>query len=243
MKTIKFGIIICAAMVSMTACKKGGVFCHKANGNVVTEERSHTDFTDISVELAADLYIEQSTDYSVKIEASDNLQEIIETKVKGSTLEIDLKKGKCIKNNHEIKVYVTLPTLNGVAISGSGDVYIPNKLESDNLDISISGSGNLWLDSLDVNNLETSISGSGDFYLAGVDTAYSQEISISGSGEIHSFDMPVKHSDIRISGSGECEVNATETLKVNISGSGDIIYKGNPIVDQNISGSGSVKHF
>lgn len=241
MKTLRAGIIIGAVLLSFTSCKKGGLFCYKGDGNIVTEVRDHDGFKNISLEMGGTIYLEQGKDYDVQIEASENLMEIIETEVSGSTLEIDLKKGTCLKNSGEIKIYITTPDIQDISISGSGDVYARNLLAVDDLDISISGSGNFELDSLDIDNLDVSISGSGDLYLNSIDTVNTQKIRISGSGDINSFNMPVLKSDISISGSGDCEVHVVNELEVNISGSGDVVYKGHPLVYQNISGSGSVK--
>ncbi|NOQ73421.1 MAG: hypothetical protein GQ574_15555 [Crocinitomix sp.] len=243
MKRIKITFIFCSLLLFATGCKKGGVFCYQPDGNVVTQEREHTDFSKISLEMAADLYVTQGDEYSVSIEASNNLMEIIETKVSGTTLEIDLKKGKCIKNNYDVKVYITLPELKDLSISGSGDVFIPNKMTSDDLELDISGSGSLEIDSLFVNHVEMVISGSGDVMLTAMDTIETETIDISGSGEVRAFNVPSKTVEIRVSGSGECEVYAIDRLDVNISGSGDVTYKGNPIIDQRISGSGSIKPY
>ncbi len=88
MKNIKLSILTIIIATSFSSCKKGGVFCYKGNGELVTEERIHTGFTEISLESTGDLFVEQGSDYSVEIETSENLMDIIETKVKGSTLEI-----------------------------------------------------------------------------------------------------------------------------------------------------------
>jgi hypothetical protein len=243
MKKLKITLGICTLMLLIGSCKKGGVFCYQPDGNITSQERIHSDFSKIALGMAADLYVTQGEEYAVSIEASNNLMEIIETKVSGTTLVIDLKRGKCIKNNYDVKVYITLPDLQTLSISGSGDVFIPNKLITDDLKLDISGSGSLELDSLEANDLSTTISGSGDLYITAIDTIESQTIKISGSGEIHTFDVPAKDVSIRVSGSGECEVFAIETLEVDISGSGDVIYKGNPVIDQRISGSGSIKPY
>jgi hypothetical protein len=243
MKIIKTTLMICVVVLVASACKKGGIFCYQADGNEVTEERTHSGFSKIALEIAADLYVTQGDEYGVNIEASENLMEIIETKVSGTTLVIDLKKGKCIKNDHSIKVYITLPELKELNVSGSGDIFVPNKLITDELELDISGSGRVEMDSLFVNHIETKISGSGEIILVAMDTVETEKIDISGSGEIRAFDVLAKTVDIRVSGSGECQVHAIETLEVDISGSGDVTYKGNPIIDQRISGSGTLKPF
>ena len=243
MKTLKSGIIICMALVAFTSCKKGGVFCYKGDGNIVKEERVHTSFDEISLELAGDVYLKQGADFKVEIEASKNLIEVIETKVKGDVLKIDTKKNKCIKGNSDIKFYITMPEIRGISISGSGDVIAREEMDLDDLDISISGSGDIRIDSLRVNDISTSISGSGDVRLTTLDTANYQYISISGSGEVSAFDAPVKESDIRISGSGGCKVHAIDRLNIKISGSGDVVYKGTPSITQTTSGSGTIRPY
>lgn len=236
-------LVICTLTLIIGSCKKGGVFCYHPDDNILTQQREHNDFSEISLEMSADLYVTQGEEYTVSIEASNNLMEIIETKVSGTTLQIDLKKGKCIKGDTEVNVYITMPSVNRISVAGSGDVFIPNKLTTAELELDISGSAGLVIDSLDVNNLETNISGSGDVFINAVDTVENQTIKISGSGEFRTFDVPTKNVAIRISGSGECEVFAIETLAIDISGKGDVTYKGNPIIDQRVSGSGSIKSY
>ncbi len=261
MRTIKFGILA-VSLVVFSSCKKGNVFCTNGDGNSITQERNHVDFNAISIEMGADIFIHQGEKYNVQIEASENLQELIETEVNGTELIIDLEKNKCIRSNEKVKIYITLPDLEEVdlrgsgniylnnemildeldmSISGSGSVFAQNSLELDNLELNISGSGDLDLDKLDVNRIDIGISGSGRANLLSVDTANFQTTSISGSGGLQTAGFPVKDLELVVSGSGNCEVNAIEKLDVVVSGSGDVRYKGNPIITQQVSGSGSIK--
>lgn len=243
MKKLKLGLLVVFAVVSVTSCKKGGVFCYKGNGNIVTEVRNVTGFTEVSLGLAADVIYTQSDDYFVSIEASDNLMEFIETDVQGSELEIDFKKNKCYNSKEPITITISSPNINALAISGSGSITSKNKLTTNTLKVSISGSGDMELDSLDLNQFNASISGSGELTAASVEDVDNQDISISGSGSINFLNMPTLNSDISVSGSGNCDVNVLNTLKVDISGSGNVRYKGNPAVTSNTSGSGSIKPY
>lgn len=243
MKIRKIGLIAGIVALTFVSCNKGGVFCYSANGTIVTEERSLTAFTNIECDLSAEVTVVQSENYKVIIETSENIIGIIETKVSGSTLEIDLKNGKCLKNNYTLKITVYLPELKGLDVSGSGDVYVPGKITSEMLDLEISGSGSIRMDSLNTNSIEADISGSGEIYLTGTDTVETQSIKISGSGSVEAINLPVKKSTIDISGSGDSKVYVLETLDVEISGSGNVIYKGNPIISQQVSGSGGIRPF
>ncbi len=243
MKIRKIGLMISLVALTFVSCNKGGVFCYSANGTVIIEERNLTAFTNIECDLSAEVTVIQSENYKVKIETSENILGIIETKVSGSTLEIDLKNGKCLKNNYSLKITVYLPELKGLDISGSGDVYVPGKIISETLDLEISGSGSVRMDSIDVNSIIADISGSGEIYLTGSDTMETQSIEISGSGSVDAINLPVRKSTIDMSGSGDSKVYVLETLDVEISGSGDVIYRGNPIISQQVSGSGGIRPF
>lgn len=243
MKISKIGWIVSVVALTLVSCNKGGVFCYSANGTIVTEERNLTAFTNIECDLSAEVTVVQSENYKVIIETSENIIGIIETKISGSTLEIDLKNGKCLKNNSTLKITVYLPELKGLDVSGSGDVYVPGKLTAETLDLEISGSGTVRMDSLDVNSLMADISGSGEIYLTGTDTVETQSIEISGSGSVEAINLPVRKSTIDMSGSGDSKVYVLETLDVEISGSGEVIYKGNPIISQQVSGSGGIRPF
>lgn len=243
MKIRKFGWIIGIVAMTFVSCNKGGVFCYTANGTIVTEERNLTAFSAIECDLSAEVTVVQSEDYKVKIETSENILDILKTEVSGSTLLIDLKKGKCLKNNYSLKITVYMPELRGLSISGSGDVYVPGKIQSEFLELEISGSGSIRMDSLKTNSIEADISGSGEMYLTGTDTVATQNIEISGSGSVEAINLPVKKSTIDISGSGDSKVFVLSTLDVEISGSGEVIYRGNPIISQQVSGSGGIRPF
>lgn len=238
-------VIIPLFLVLFTAvgCKKGGLFCYSSDGTSVSEMRSHDNFTDIHLCIDATVYINQSNDYSVEVVAAENLLPIIETKQKGDNLEIDLKRGKCLKDDSNIQIYIGLPQLEELNISGSGSVYLDHYFSTEKLKIDVSGSGEIYIDSLSTQSLDINISGSGEIELMTMDTMENQDINISGSGSINAFSAATEHADIRISGSGGCDIHATKSLNANISGSGDLRYMGNPNVSQNISGSGSVRPY
>ena len=244
MRLAVIGAVTFVALLSVTGCKKkGGLFCYKSNGDIKTEVRVHEGFDEVSLSTSADVKIIQGENYSVEVIASENILPIIKTKVSGSTLKIDLKNNTCLKSKDDIKVNVIMPELKGLNISGSGEIRMPNKMTTNDLDVKISGSGDIVADSLFNNDLSVNISGSGDLFLESLDTSHSNDIRISGSGKLNLFGMPVLKSTVNISGSGQCDLNVVESLDVKISGSGDLRYIGNPSVYQTISGSGSVRPY
>ena len=242
MKTTKITLIL-LAFAGLVSCKKGGFFCYKENGALVTETRDVSNFDEIDLSIQGNVFVTQGDHYELQVEASENILEIIKTEVKGKTLVINKKKGKCISGNPTINYYVITPELSELHISGSGDIYADGLINTNKMKMVISGSGNITLDSLETNNLEMHISGSGSMFVDGVDTMDSQSIHISGSGDVTTLNAPVNYCDVDISGSGSATVNVIQSLKVNISGSGDVIYIGTPAVTSKISGSGGVRPY
>ena len=108
------------------------------------------------------------------------------------------------------------------------------------LESSVSGSGQIYVDAESSGAFSGDVSGSGKINIQG--RAQSADLVISGSGEVHGYGLSVARCNARISGSGDIEITATDDLDANISGSGTISYKGNPNhVNSHSSGSGKVR--
>ena len=206
------------------------------------ETRDVGPFSSISLSLPADLYLTQGNDTKVVIEAEQKILDLIRTEVVGNNLKIKYKKGIWnIRSNKHIKIYVSTPDVEGLFLSGSGNIKAETQIKTKSLDFSISGSGNIVIDDLVASDIEGHISGSGDIDLSGSETAETMEISISGSGDFFAENLKVNSVELRISGSGTCRVFAVSELEASISGSGSVYYKGNPRVNAKASGSGKIR--
>jgi len=206
--------------------------------NAQKETRDVSEFTRISFGISGNLYIKQGNNQSLVLEG-DDLNEI-ETSVSGGKLKIRKKgNGWNWGWNRNIDVYITVRKLEGLNLSGSGKIIGDSKFEVDELDLSVSGSGNLELDVF-ADKIDSGISGSGKIELSGVSGFH--DVSISGSGRLSAEDMEVEEYKIRISGSGNCRINVSKEIDASVSGSGSISYKGNPDkVYHHASGSGKIK--
>ncbi|MBE9510127.1 MAG: DUF2807 domain-containing protein [Bacteroidetes bacterium] len=206
------------------------------------ETRDVGSFSSISLSISGDLYLTQGNDTKVVIEAEQKILDLIRTEVVGDNLKIKFKTGKWnIRSNKQINIYVSTPDVEGLFLSGSGNIKAETQIKTEGLDFAISGSGNIVIDDLVVSDLEGHTSGSGDINLSGSETVETMEISISGSGDLFAENLKVNDVEISISGSGTCKVFAVSELEAYISGSGSVYYKGNPMVNAKVSGSGKVR--
>ena len=129
--------------------------------------------------------------------------------------------------------------LEGVSVSGSGNLESQGTFTCDFLDLNVSGSGNLQFDAK-ANEIEANISGSGNMRLSGKSEAV--DMVISGSGRLRASDLVADRYSVRISGSGNCDIHVNSVLDARITGSGTIRYSGNPEKVYNKStGRGSIR--
>jgi hypothetical protein len=241
MKLLNLSIVaILIASLSFTSCDKE-VICTDGDGAIITKTLSIADFTGIDLEEAGDVIISQGATQEVVVTGHSNIVNKLKTDVSGDIWKIDLGRG-CF-DNYELTIMVTVPDLETVRLSGSGNITVNDFTGQNNdLELDISGSGEMFLNTFNSpNNLNVNISGSGaiTFYeeITGVNKL---DLRISGSGEFYGFLVNADECKIKVSGSGDCEVSVNDELDVNISGSGNVYYKGNPTLTQHISGSGTL---
>jgi|SRR5688572_21118457 len=143
-----------------------------------------------------------------------------------------------ISGNPDEDIYVTVPSINKVEISGTGSLESEGTFNAPELELLIIGVGQVEMNIVS-NYVKAVISGAGKIEFAG--TADSIDIDISGSGKIDAENLKVRKCSANISGSGKCLVDVTEELNTNISGSGSVYYATPPaIINNNVSGSGKV---
>ncbi|TFH47920.1 MAG: DUF2807 domain-containing protein [Bacteroidia bacterium] len=205
-----------------------------------SETRDVSGFSQVSFAVAGEVYISLGQGYKVVIEGDKDVVTDIITRVSGKDLEI--KRDKWFRTgNEKVIVHITMPSIEGIDVSGSGKVIVNDPVSGGDFEINISGSGRVYLKDVTLDDVECDISGSGGFIAEGSGTMASLEVNISGSGSYKGESVKVGTLEASISGSGSCDCNVTEILRASISGSGSIYYSGNPKIDAAISGSGKVK--
>ncbi len=239
MNKINSLLILLLTLLTITSCHiddDNGFFnCIRGEGNVVTQEITVPDFTGVKLEIAADVYITQGDDYSVIVTGQQNIIDELERDVQNGRWEIEFD--GCVKNYSELTIFIEMPLVDYLSISGSGTIYGENTLYVDEIDLKISGSGDIIFD-LNAYKIDAKVSGSGKMKLSG--EAEIANYKISGSGDYHNFQLETLVTEVNISGSGNAEVFVEDYLEVDITGSGDVYYKGYPTLDVRITGSGNV---
>lgn len=214
----------------------GGIFnCVDGDGPWETRTLDIETFKSVKLSMSLDVYITQGDEFSVEVEGKADIIDELELDVHGNTWEIETD--RCVRDIGNMKVYITMPDIESLSIPGSGDIFGENEFVVDDIELRISGSGDMDL-VLDAENVDATIPGSGEIWLEG--SSQILDLHISGSGDFNGFNFICNDVEVRISGSGDARVHAIDNLYANISGSGDVYYKGDPDIDYNISGSGDI---
>lgn len=201
-------------------------------------------FTEISLRIGAKVHLEQGEKQNLEIIAKPSTLEEIITEVKDGKLIIRFPNKDFFWKTFQpgdITINITTPEINGLGVSGSGDIIAEDQIKTKILDLAVSGSGNIRLSDLSAERVKSAISGSGDIVLAGKTAAQDLSVAISGSGNFKGLSYSADDVTIKIIGSGNVGIGANNNLYIRLSGSGNVTYKGKPQIDQSIAGSGTVR--
>lgn len=217
--------------------------CEKVigTGPVETETRNLSNFTGVSSGFSGKVNIQIGNSFQVDVSAQRAVMNVLRTNVSGGVLYIDFKNNVHVRTTEEVLVSITMPLLDYVRLSGSGDINVTGEVSSGSFNAQVSGSGNINLQKLETSGtLDARLSGSGDINIYN-GTAAHEKLQLSGSGGINFAGLTAATAEAHISGSGNIRVKVEQSLDARISGSGSIYYAGNPQVSSQISGSGKVK--
>lgn len=209
------------------------------------QTRDVSTFTKISFRVPGKLYLRQGSPQKVEIEGKADVLKEIETEVDGSRLVIG-KEGKWGDwkwgDDDAVNVYITVKDIEGLSVSGSGDIIGETRITSKDLSLNVSGSGNLKIEADASGDMEADVSGSGDLFVKG--KCRSLNSDVSGSGKANLTLSITEDADFGISGSGKIEASGSAArVKASISGSGKVLASGMETNSCNvrISGSGDVE--
>lgn len=230
----KISIIAAIALMFYSSCMIAGT---KGSGHVITKEYHETGFKNIDISSSMKVYLTQGDNYEVKIDAEDNILDLIVVKKEGDKLILKFKNNVSVSPTKDIVIHITAPDFHELEASGAGGYVSTGLIKTNELSLGLSGATKVKLD-VEVNNIMIDASGASKIILAG--NANSLAIDGSGSTKVDAFDLKTQQTHIDISGAGNANVYAEKELNVEISGAGNVNYKGSPAITQDISGAGKI---
>ena len=212
--------------------------------NAASENASYEvgDFEEITTVGPQDIVVTQGDSFSAQAEGSAEALALLQVVVEDGKLVIrpkgEYRFGFDWDRLRPATVYVTVPTLEGVSLAGSGDIRV-DKIEGDEFVGTIAGPGTLTIAAMTVDEADFRIGGSGNVVAAG--TAREARISIGGSGEVRAGGLRSRTATVSIGGSGNVSLTADDEVDVSIAGSGNVDISGPAQCSVRQFGSGNVE--
>ena len=207
------------------------------NKNVITQERKiNNDFNSIKVSTGLDLYITQSNNTSLTVEADENLHDIIITEVDNGVLKIYSEKN--IWRAKARKVYVSVNDLEELRATSGADVYSENTLKVTSLKV-VTTSGADAKISVNAENIETTATSGSDLKISGTTINHTSKAT-SGSS-IYAYGLKSQNTTARATSGADIDIHASESIDAKATSGGDVDFRGNPKqVNKKSSSGGSV---
>jgi Putative auto-transporter adhesin, head GIN domain len=219
-----FALAIGVTLASLSSFGKltGKVFSfnwgkERGSGNIKTENREVSGFKSIDVSNAFEVEITVQKDFSLEVEADDNLLPLIKTEVDGDTLVI--KTDKSFKTQNPLKIRITAPDVNELSLSGASKVNLSN-LNNNSFKLDSSGASKIKVEGTTVNFT----------------------VEMSGASKLDAENLKAENVSVDSSGASKATVFVTNELKADLSGATDVTYTGSPkSIQKKTSGASSVK--
>lgn len=235
MKTLFLKTSALVLFIICTSCVGDMFNSVTGNNNVTTQKRitGGEPFTQIKASNGLDVYITQSENQSVVVEADENLQDIIITEVKDGVLYIYTEKN--IWKAASRKIDVSLKDISSITATSGSDVYTTSKLTTSSINVSATSGASLKLD-LDATNIVASATSGADIDLQGIST--SLNASATSGADINCYELKSKNVQASVTSGADIDVYVEENLVASATSGGDIDYKGNPSQVNKSSNSG-----
>ncbi|OMQ09976.1 head GIN domain-containing protein [[Flexibacter] sp. ATCC 35103] len=206
----------------------------EGSGNVTKEKRIvQGDFQKISVSNAIDLVIIQSDSTEIVVEADDNVQKEISTKVENGTLIIKCKRGSF--RDVTKKVTVKMPNIDKLEASSAANVMSQGLLQGEHIDLETSSAATLDIN-IEYDNVSVDSGSGSTISLKG--KALTVKTSASSGSSINANKLLANEVDADVSSGASTNVHAIVRLKAEASSGGSINYDVAPKTIEKTSNSG-----
>jgi hypothetical protein len=174
-------------------------------GNIVEQNIVLPSFNSIKAKGVTRIVVTQDTACSVRIRANEKCLEAYHFGVKRDELRVEYKdfQGNVDKNTPAITLYVTVPCLEEVEITGAGKMEVSGRMEQvGGLGVEINGVGEVCVDTLSVEGLKLELNGASECTLVKVTAQEDIEIEVNGAGNLNA-NVFCQELEVELNGAGK----------------------------------------
>lgn len=198
-----------------------------AHGKRVTVTRDVGYFSKVDASGSVDIEFVQGKEQAMRIVGSKQCVDNIVVEKKGETLYVSYKSNSVISFfDDDVTLYIYSPDLTEVNLRGSVSFDVKGALDTDNLKVSVMGSGEADFDSIVCDAINFEVRGSGDIGAKRIDTK-NAVANVFGSGDLDFDLLKADNVQFAVSGSGDLDamLSQVKTMQLNVVGSGDMDIK------------------
>jgi RNA polymerase sigma factor (sigma-70 family) len=197
----------------------------RGSGKEVTQELKIADFTSVNVESIFHVEVTQGKAFRVAVTTDDNVVSHIKVAKDGSALKVGLTDGTHNFENVTLKAVITMPTLEGLNVTGAGHATITGFKSDKDCKLRANGAGHLKGD-LQAGSLDLEASGAGHITMKG--SAKKARLVGEGASHLDLADFTVDQANITLTGASGAKVKVKDQLDYNVSGASHLKYAGDP---------------
>jgi hypothetical protein len=208
----------------------------KGSGNVTTENRKvEGDFKSIEVSNAIDLVIEQGDNKEISVEADDNLQNSITTKVENGVLIVACDYNSFI-NIESKKVTVKMPIIEELQALSASSIRSINTLKGEKISLRASSAATIDV-KIESDNIASKSSSGSTISMNGM--ALNLEAIASSGSTINAKELLANEVSAKSSSGSSIHVHPIVSLKAKASSGSSITYNNTPHSLEKNSSSGA----
>jgi hypothetical protein len=228
-------LVLLAAVLAVSGCGSNGGG-RTASGATASRRIDAAGVTRLDVAYGFDVRVRLGQPEAVTLTYDDNLADVVNVRVDGRTLRIQLKPNSNIDNRPTLRAEVTMARLEEVRAAGASTVTVASKLPDSGQRLLISGSSRVVVD-LALDQASATVSGSSRLELTG--TANTLSAQGSGASRLELAELRLQDLDVKLSGASHGSVQVDRTITAQVSGASNLTYKGTPQFSKRDTSGGS----
>jgi len=225
MLKFKSTIVFTLSLFIITSCASDEDNGVKGEGSVVSIVKPVESFNRLKIEGVFNVFLNQDDTEKVRIEAEQNILDLIEVYNDGKTLIIDYDTKGAVSKSENVNLYITIEDLKELDLEIVGNVKTKNSLDLSKFLLTNNSVGNVDFSLL--SKKFTIINNSvGDLNLFGLVDKFT--LDNNSVGNVNAYPLTAEKVIIENNSVGNIKVNANYSIEIENNGVGNITYKGNP---------------
>ena len=228
-----------AIVTTLALCGCGGVgSVRTASGNAASTRVDTTGVTRVEVADGFDVKLALGRPELAVVTYDDNLSDLLDVRVEGSTLRVRLKPHGLL-GNPTLRADVTVQRLESIHTAGGASVTTTATVQNSGLQLALSGGSRITA-AVGVDRMSATLSGASRATLTGMASALTADAS--GASDLALAELRLHDLDVQLSGASHAEVQVDDTVAADLSGASVLTYRGNPrFIKRETSGASTIQ--